>query len=92
MYDIIIKRENIHEENFMDRQQLNKINSYQKRNFSQDRKNIKTKIRTESSQIGNTYFNIDNFIYSNGNIANNNFKKKINNVKYINVNNFYKEV
>ena len=92
MYDIIIKRENIHEENFMDRKQLNKINTYQKRDFSQDRKNIKTKIRTESSQIGNTNFNIDNFIYSDGNIANKNSKKKINKVKYINVNNFYKEV
>ena len=92
MYDIIIKRENIHDANFMDRQQLNKNNTYQKRDFSQDRKNIKSKIRTESSQIGNTNFNIDNFICSDGNIANNNSKKKINNVKYINVNNFYKEV
>ena len=92
MYDIIIKRDNIHEENFKDRQQLNKINTYHKRGFSQERKNIKSKIRTESSQIGNTNFNIDNFICSDGNIANNNSKKKINNVKYINVNNFYKEV
>ena len=92
MYDIIIKRDNIHEKDFKDRQQLNKINTYQKRDFSQDRKNKKTKIRTESSQIGNTNFNIDNFIYSDGNIANKNSKKKINKVKYINVNNFYKEV
>ena len=92
MYDIIIKRDNIHEKDFKDRQQLNKINTYQKRDFSQDRKNIKTKIRTESSQIGNNNFNIDNFIYSDGNIANNISKKKNNNVKYINVNNFYKEV
>lgn len=49
MYDIIIKRDNIHEKDFKDRQQLNKINAYQKRDFSQDRKNKKTKIRTESS-------------------------------------------
>ena len=72
MYDIIIKRDNIHEENFKDRQQLNKINTYHKRGFSQERKNIKSKIRTESSQIGNTNVNIDNFIYSD-----NKSKKKI---------------
>ena len=77
MYDIIIKRENIHEENFLNKQQLNKNNTFQKRDFSQERKNIKNKIRTESSQIGNTNFNIDNFIYTNGNKANNNSKKKI---------------
>jgi len=90
MYDIIIKRDNIHEKNSIDRQQLNKISTYQKRDFSQERKKIKNKIRTESSQIGNSNFNIDNFIYSTGNIPNNS-KKKINNVKYINMNNFYKE-
>ena len=72
MYDIIIKRDNIHEENFKHRQQLNKINTYHKRGFSQERKNIKSKIRTESSQIGNTNVNIDNFIYSD-----NKSKKKI---------------
>jgi len=91
MYDIIIKREILHEENFPDSQQLNKINAYQKRDFSQERKKIKNKIRIESSQIGNNNYNIDNFIYSTGNMPNNS-KKKINNVKYINVNNFYKEV
>ena len=89
----IIKVNIIQERSNLSKQNFSQIIPCQKRESSPDKKKIKIKLRTESSQmVCPKIYNIDNYNYNYNSIINNSKKNIIYNNQNINENEFYNNI